>query len=66
MRVVQHNCNLSQALCIATFESAKTVGADIVCIQKTYDSGDVLSHKAFDIICGMLGKEREESVAIGI
>lgn len=50
---------------MASFEGAKSVGANRVCIQEPYVSGGVLSHLAFDIRWGTVGKRKEQTVAIG-
>lgn len=52
MRVEQYNCNNSQVICMVTFEGAKSVGTDIVCIQQPYAYKGVLSSSAFDIRWG--------------
>lgn len=48
IRVVQHKCNHSHAICMTAFEGAKSVRTDIVWIQEPYLDDSILFHQAFD------------------
>lgn len=47
-------------------ERAKSVEVDIVCIQESYVGGVIVSHPAFNIKWGTVGKRKEQRVPIGI
>lgn len=49
MSILQHNWNHSHAICMAAFEGANTVRADIVSLQRPYVGGGILAHLAYKI-----------------
>lgn len=50
----------------ATFNGAKVVVADIVCIQQSYVTGSIPSHLGINIRWGTMGKRKGQRVAIVI
>lgn len=58
MQILQDNCNHSHAICVATFEVAKKVDADMVCLVDPYIGGVVQAHTAYEIRWGMEDSER--------
>ena len=66
MRVIQHNCQKNYAVCQATFQVGKEIGAEILCLQEPYIGSGGMSHPAYDFRFSTVGERRQQRVAIGI
>lgn len=66
MRIIQHNCQKNYAVCQATFQVGKEIGAEILCLQEPYIGLGGMSHPAYDLRFSTVGQIRQQRVALGI
>lgn len=66
MRVIQHNCHKSYAVCQATFQVGVEIGAELLCIQEPCLGEKGMVHPAYEIVLGNVGDRRQQRVAMGV
>lgn len=66
MRIIQHNCQHTYAVCQAAFQAGVETSAELVCIQEPYVGAGGMTHPAYNIRWSSVGNLGCQRVAVGI